>query len=149
MDFNLLEEIKEGYVGREAGADATETATLNEARVAAEAAARGHVYPQRNVYVVVEGCLALRAWRDLKCVLSDEANAALRDKYGMVKMGLAQSISGEYVVGMEYSMAKDQIIAEVLRVAGWTEDEIKEKEGLVTRWWEEDGWAEYVPLTNC
>ena len=148
---------------------------------------RGHVYPRRAVYVVVEGGIPIRAWRDLVRVLSDDRNAELREKYGRVKMKLAEdgpSALGDYggremhtdaaasadtvlasdrlevdepnkavlnpdaktneFEPMEYSMAKNEIIAEVLRVAGWTEGEIKEKEGLIRRWWEEEGWDEYV-----
>ena len=134
MGFGELETIKEGRV-KELEGDA-------EATLKAMTAARGQVYPQRNVYVVVEGSLLLRAWRDLVRVLSDEKNAELKQKYGETKMRLGQNVDEEFIVGMQYSMAKDEVVAEILRVAGWTEDEIKEKEGLVRKWWEEDGWDE-------
>lgn len=85
--------------------------------------------PARSVYVVhledEEGMLSLRGYRDLKRVLT--MNEELRREYEAVKLALTEQGIEE---GIVYGRGKNQVIAKVLAVAGWSEEEIRRKEGL-------------------
>ena len=87
--------------------------------------------PKRNVYVLLGDSIILRAHRDLVRVLSD--NNALRDRYAAEKTRLADA--AEYEDVMVYAQAKNEIIREILREAGWTKDDIKLKESMAGRNW--------------
>ena len=74
--------------------------------------------PERSVYVVIEGSLALRnvlAVRDLL-----RRDAQLRDEYGAFKLELAKR---DYADGDEYAVAKSPVIQRILAAAGLTEEE--------------------------
>ena len=96
--------------------------------------------PARSVYVVhledEEGMLSLRGYQDLKRVLT--ANEELRREYEAVKLGLVdQGIED----GIIYGRGKNEIMAKVLRAAGWIEEDIRRKEALDHRGTTKDwGW---------
>ena len=74
--------------------------------------------PPRNVYVVVDGCLALRnhvAVRDLL-----RRDAQLRDEYGRIKLELARR---EYADSDQYVADKSPIIQRILAAAGFDAEE--------------------------
>lgn len=76
---------------------------------------------RRNTYVVLEGCLSLRNHLDLKkALLEDEA---LRKEYGDVKRKL---VEGGLKDVDEYCRGKNQIMLQILKKAGWREDELEE-----------------------
>lgn len=88
--------------------------------------------PARSVYIVhqedKQGMLSFRGYGDLKRVLM--ANEGLRREYEAVKLELvAQGVD----YGVLYGQAKNEVIAKVLREAGWSEEEIKSKEALDQR----------------
>ena len=59
-------------------------------------------------------------------------NKELRDDYGKLKIELAER---EYDNVMQYSTLKNPVIRKILREAGWSEEEIDEKEaGSVKDW---------------
>lgn len=76
---------------------------------------------RRNVYVIVEGSISLKNRRDLKRVLLE--NAALREKYGQVKKSLAGQ---EFPSVDDYCRGKNDILLEILKSAGWSEEELEE-----------------------
>jgi GrpB-like predicted nucleotidyltransferase (UPF0157 family) len=79
--------------------------------------------PARNVYVVSNGCQALRNHLTVRDTL--RADSALRDQYGRVKMELANRGVGRY----EYTEAKSEILQHILKVGGMSKadrDEIRE-----------------------
>jgi GrpB-like predicted nucleotidyltransferase (UPF0157 family) len=88
--------------------------------------------PRRNVYIIAkdceEGMLGLRGYLDLKRVLSEDEE--LRREYEEVKFGLVQSGAMRTV---EYGKGKNEVIAKILRVAGWSDVEVRMKENLDTR----------------
>lgn len=89
------------------------------------------ILPARNVYVLLQDSLILKSHRDLVKVLS--FHVPLRHRYGWVKMRLAEK--EEYEDIMQYAQAKNEVIRDVLRVAGWSEEAIDAKEAMATRNW--------------
>ena len=83
---------------------------------------------------MLEDSIVLRAWRDLVSVLTRDP--ALRTRYAWTKMRLADR--GEYEDVMQYALAKNVVVRDILREAGWSEEEIAEKEGMATRDWAGD-----------
>ncbi|ETN44928.1 uncharacterized protein HMPREF1541_09803 [Cyphellophora europaea CBS 101466] len=85
--------------------------------------------PRRSVYVVhegdAEGMLGLRGYLDLKRVL--EEDEVLKREYEAVKWGLLQEGVTDGVV---YGRGKDQVIAKILKAAGWADEEVRRKEEL-------------------
>jgi GrpB-like predicted nucleotidyltransferase (UPF0157 family) len=78
--------------------------------------------PDRNVYVVVAGSVALRnhvGVRDALC-----ADGALRDEYGAVKRALAAR-EGGVLIG-EYVEGKSAVVQRILERAGFGEEEREE-----------------------
>jgi GrpB-like predicted nucleotidyltransferase (UPF0157 family) len=74
--------------------------------------------PQRNVYVAVEGSLALRNHRCVRDIL--RSDAALRDAYGQLKLDLAK----RYAEDMDaYVAAKTELLGSILARGGLTDDE--------------------------
>lgn len=69
--------------------------------------------PRRNVYVVVDGCLALRNHLGVRDVL--RADDDLRDRYGDLKLTLA---GRRYENVDQYGAAKSGLLQEVLERAG-------------------------------
>lgn len=84
----------------------------------------------RNVYVVVQNTFRLRCWIDFRDVLL--ANDDLRDEYASLKQYLVKK---EWPGHMEYATAKSDFVAKVLRLAGWTEEEIKDMQGRSVGTW--------------
>ncbi|KAE9364020.1 putative UPF0157 protein YqkA [Stipitochalara longipes BDJ] len=76
---------------------------------------------RRNVYVVLEGSVALKNHRDLKKVLLEDES--LTKRYGEVKRVLAER---EMESVREYSRGKNSIMLEILEKAGWSENELEE-----------------------
>jgi GrpB-like predicted nucleotidyltransferase (UPF0157 family) len=74
---------------------------------------------RRNVYVVIDGSLALRNHLAVRGAL--RADEMLRDAYGALKLSLADEVEdiGAYVEG------KTDLLVGILRRAGFTEDEIE------------------------
>ena len=74
--------------------------------------------PRRNVYVVVDGSLALRNHLAVRDVL--RADAALRERYGRLKERLAAELDDvdRYVEG------KSELLSEILSSAGFTGAEL-------------------------
>lgn len=87
-----------------------------------------NVRPARHLYVVLEGSLLLRAHIDLRDVLRGDER--LRDEYSAVKRGLCER---EYSQCYEYPEAKDEVVGRIWGRAGWTEEMIREKQGLRIR----------------
>ena len=56
----------------------------------------------------------------------------LRDEYGAVKL---EASVGEYHNIMQYATKKNVIIRKILRKAGWSEEEIDEKESQAVKDW--------------
>ena len=56
----------------------------------------------------------------------------LRDEYGAVKL---EASVGEYHNIMQYATKKNDIIRKILRKAGWSEEEIDEKESQAVKDW--------------
>lgn len=79
--------------------------------------------PVRHVYVVAEGSMPVRNCRALRDTL--RRHPGLRGEYGAAKIELARN---EYDNIMQYSTLKNPVIRKILREAGWSEQEIDEKE---------------------
>ena len=84
----------------------------------------------RNVYVAAEGSMPHRNCLALRDTLRKEPE--LRDDYGAVKL---EASVVEYHNIMQYSSKKDPIIRKILRKAGWSEEEIDEKESQAVKDW--------------
>lgn len=89
-----------------------------------------NIVPQRNVYVVLKDSMALRSYLDLRDTL--RRDTALRDEYGALKMELAQR---EWQDVMEYATAKNGMVRKILEKAGWSQDEVDEKERRAVKGW--------------
>lgn len=69
---------------------------------------------------MVQGSHQLRNHLDCKRVLM--SSAALREEYGAVKLAVAdRDITS---IG-EYANAKNEVVAKILREAGWSEEDLK------------------------
>jgi GrpB-like predicted nucleotidyltransferase (UPF0157 family) len=79
---------------------------------------------RRNVYVVLEGSTALKNHRDLKRVLLEDRE--LRIRYGEVKREIAARELDDLRPLMEYCRGKNEVMLEILRKAGWDEEELEE-----------------------
>jgi GrpB-like predicted nucleotidyltransferase (UPF0157 family) len=74
--------------------------------------------PERNVYVAVDGSLALRNHRAVRQVL--RSDPALRDEYGRLKLDLA----GRHAEDMgAYVAAKTELLGSILAKGGLTDEE--------------------------
>jgi GrpB-like predicted nucleotidyltransferase (UPF0157 family) len=89
-----------------------------------------NILPQRNLYVVLQDSMSLRSYLDLRETL--RVDKALRDEYGALKMELAKQ---EWSDVMEYATAKNGMVRKILQKAGWTHDEIDEKERRAVKGW--------------
>ena len=89
-----------------------------------------NILPRRNLYVVLQDSMSLRSYLDLRETL--RADKALRDEYGALKMELAKR---EWSDVMEYATAKNGMVRKILQKAGWTQDEIDEKEQRAVKGW--------------
>lgn len=76
---------------------------------------------RRNVYVIVEGSVALKNHRDLKRTLLEHEH--WRERYGAVKRGLGER---KWRTIAEYCKGKNEIILEMLASAGWSEEELED-----------------------
>jgi GrpB-like predicted nucleotidyltransferase (UPF0157 family) len=76
-------------------------------------------HPPRNVYVVLEGCLALRNHLGLRDVLRRDAR--LREEYGGLKLQLA---AREYADIDQYIAEKSPVIQRILTAAGISREEL-------------------------
>lgn len=107
--------------------------------------------PERSVYILCEaereGRVGWRGYMDLRRVL--RGDEGLRREYEGVKRRLVEGEDGRGGPGMRdgvvYGRGKNEVVAKILRKAGWEEGEVREKEALDTRglvgeegWWEED-----------
>ena len=81
--------------------------------------------PRRNVYLAIDGCLALRNHLGVRDVL--RADPKLRDRYGEVKLSLAQR---DYEHIDQYIADKSAVLRDVLEQAGLTPDEIASIDGV-------------------
>lgn len=81
---------------------------------------------RRNTYVVLEGCMSLRNYLDLKRLLLEDEGA--RMEYGEVKRRLVESVDGVD----EYCEGKTEVVLGILRKAGWSEVELEELRVLNT-----------------
>jgi GrpB-like predicted nucleotidyltransferase (UPF0157 family) len=75
--------------------------------------------PPRNVYVVVDGCLALRNHLAVRDLL--RRDAALRDEYSRHKLELA---SRDYADVDRYVLDKSPVVQRILAAAGFGADEL-------------------------
>ena len=57
---------------------------------------------------------------------------ALRDEYGAVKLEASKS---EYDNVMQYAAKKNDVVRKILRKAGWSEEEIDDKESQAVKDW--------------
>ena len=81
--------------------------------------------PPRNVYVVVDGCLAMRNHLALRDVLRRDGR--LRDEYGRLKLELAQRDYGDID---QYVVDKSPVIQRILAAAGMDRDELAEIDAM-------------------
>ena len=86
-----------------------------------------HLAARHNLYVTVEGSLSVRNHRALRDTL--RSDAALRDRYGAVKLALAERTDDidEYIDG------KTDIVLEILRRGGIAAHELAELERINRR----------------
>ncbi|KAJ5099002.1 hypothetical protein N7532_006003 [Penicillium argentinense] len=75
---------------------------------------------RQNTYVILEGCTALRNHLDIKRVLTENEN--LREEYARFKADLAERDFGNID---EYCIAKTEVLCKILRIAGWSEEELE------------------------
>jgi GrpB-like predicted nucleotidyltransferase (UPF0157 family) len=76
---------------------------------------------RRNIYVVLEGSIALKNHRDLKQALLNDAE--LREEYGEVKKRIA---AREVQDVDEYCRGKNEVMLKILKSAGWSEADLDE-----------------------
>ena len=88
----------------------------------------------RHVYVVAEGSLAARNYVAVRDTL--RGDLALREEYAAVKLKAVEEAGEEgYDNVMQYATKKNGVVRKILRKAGWSEEEIDEKERqAVTDW---------------
>ena len=89
-----------------------------------------NILPQRNLYVILKESLIWRSYLDLRETL--RVDAELRDEYGALKVKLAQQKWDDV---MEYATAKNEIIRKILKKAGWSQEDIDEKERRAVKGW--------------
>ena len=80
--------------------------------------------PRQNVYVTVEGCLAVRNHLGLRDVL--RSDAGLRDEYAAVKLHMAGATTDIDV----YLDGKTAVVRRILQRAGLSAAELDEIEGI-------------------
>ncbi|KAL9132137.1 MAG: hypothetical protein Q9217_000071 [Psora testacea] len=86
-----------------------------------------HLLPARNLYVCVEGCLALRNHLSVRDVL--RVDEGLRVEYGDLKLKLAEREWADDDIGAQgYTRAKNEVLGRILEKAGLAEWERKEIE---------------------
>lgn len=88
------------------------------------------VIPERKIAVVAENSIYRRSCLALRDKLKIEW--ALREEYGRVKLRLARTHNQRI---MQYSTGKNEIVRKILKEAGWTDEEVDEKEGMVRTWY--------------
>ena len=88
--------------------------------------------PSRNIFLIEEGSILERSYMDFRRVLGDEANKDLIEECSELKERLAER---EWEDVMEYAQEKNVVVSKVLRRGGWSEEMIREKEGLACRDW--------------
>lgn len=76
---------------------------------------------KRNIYICIQGSLALKNHLALRSVLRE--NDELRDEYGKVKMELAEK---EWVHVDDYTRSKNKTVFNILQKAGLTDEELAE-----------------------
>jgi GrpB-like predicted nucleotidyltransferase (UPF0157 family) len=81
--------------------------------------------PPRSVYVVVDGCLAMRNHLALRDVLRRDGR--LRDEYGRLKLELAQRDYGDID---QYVVDKSPVIQRILAATGMDRDELAEIDAM-------------------
>ena len=88
----------------------------------------------RHVYVVAEGSLPSRNYIAVRDML--RRDLALREEYGAIKLQAVEEAGEEgYDNVMQYATKKNGVVRKILRKAGWSEEEIDEKEKqAVTDW---------------
>ncbi|KAF6240723.1 hypothetical protein HO173_001396 [Letharia columbiana] len=101
---------------------------------AAAAAEGGAGRVERNVYVAAEGSVVQRSCVALRDTL--RAEPGLRVEYGRVKL---EASGGECRNIMQYATKKNGVVRKILRKAGWSEEEIDEKEAQAVKDWPQ-GW---------
>lgn len=90
------------------------------------------VIPERKIAVVAENSIYRRSCLAFRDTLKTQCE--LREQYSQVKQLLALT---EIQRIMQYSTAKNKIVSKVLKKAGWTDEEVDEKEGMVKKWYPE------------
>ncbi|KAL9617314.1 MAG: hypothetical protein Q9160_007894 [Pyrenula sp. 1 TL-2023] len=93
------------------------------------------VAPRRHVYVVKEGGVVERCFRDVRDTLKKGEHRELKMRYGRVKMELAVR---EFEDVREYARAKDVCMREILRCAGWGRGQLEELRECEIGGWRED-----------
>ncbi|KAL6249939.1 hypothetical protein RBB50_002240 [Rhinocladiella similis] len=73
-----------------------------------------------NIYIMIEGCTALKNHLDVKRVLLE--NHELREEYSRVKTELQQR---EYENIGQYVSGKTEILCKILRTAGWSDIDLR------------------------
>jgi GrpB-like predicted nucleotidyltransferase (UPF0157 family) len=81
----------------------------------------GEIEMRRNTYVILEGSSSLRNHQSLKRVLLEDEG--LRTEYGETKKKIVES--GVDNVD-EYCRGKNEVMLKILKMDGWTEDELEE-----------------------
>ena len=88
--------------------------------------------PARNIYVVIKDTIIYRSYLSLRETLRKPCYGDLREGYAQVKLELAER---EWVDVMEYATAKNAIIRKILLTAGWTNEQVDEKENGAVKGW--------------
>ena len=88
--------------------------------------------PARNVYVVVKDTTIYRSYLSLRETLRKPYYGDLREEYARVKSELAER---EWADVMEYATAKNAIVRKILLTAGWTNEQVDEKENGAVKGW--------------
>ncbi|KAL8745324.1 MAG: hypothetical protein Q9190_002535 [Brigantiaea leucoxantha] len=77
---------------------------------------------EHNLYVCIEGCLALRNHLEVKKILLQDSE--LRREYGEVKLKLAKDLAeGRLLCNDDYNIGKNEIVAKILEKSDLSEED--------------------------
>ena len=72
-------------------------------------------------------------WRSVRALRDTlRVDEGLRDEYARVKV---EASGGSYANVMQYSTKKNDVVRKILRRAGWSEEEVDEKEAQAVKDW--------------
>ena len=95
--------------------------------------------PYRCVYIVADDSVHQRSTIALRDTLRNQANEDLKAEYGNLKWALSQRT--DFTDIWQYAEAKNKMVRKILKRAGWTDDQVDEKESM-----REEHWPEYLTI---